>query len=66
VGVFHVGGAYASTRFEALATTLHAVGTATLGAGILLAGQIFNLNEHWPSGILMWAIGAWIGPRAGA
>lgn len=61
VGAFHVGGACAAGRFEALATTLHAIGTATLGAGIFLAGQIFHLNEHWPSGILMWAIGAWIG-----
>ena len=23
-----------------------------------LAGQIFNLDEHWPSGILTWAAGA--------
>jgi hypothetical protein len=33
----------------------------TLGGGIALAGQIFNLDEHWPSGILMWAIGAGVG-----
>jgi len=61
VGLFHAGGAFAAGRFEALATTLHAIGTVTLGAGIFLAGQIFNLNEHWPSGILLWAAGAWAG-----
>jgi hypothetical protein len=61
VGLFHVAGAFAAGRFEALATTLHAIGTAALGAGIFLAGQIFNLNEHWASGVLFWAIGAWIG-----
>jgi hypothetical protein len=26
-----------------------------------LAGQIFNLEEHWPGGIMLWAAGAWIG-----
>ncbi len=61
VGVFHVGGAVAAGRFEALATTMHALGTVALGAGIYLAGQIFNLNEHWPSAVLLWAIGAWAG-----
>lgn len=61
VGIFHAGGALSAGRFEGLATTLHAVGTVTLGAGIFLAGQIFNLNEHWPSGLLLWALGAWGG-----
>ncbi len=61
VGVFHAGGAFAVERFSALASVLHAVGTITLGAGIFLAGQIFNLAEHWPGGVMMWAAGAWIG-----
>jgi len=61
VGLFHAGGAFAADRFAALATTLHAIGTVALGAGIFLAGQIFNLNEHWPTGILLWAAGAWAG-----
>ena len=29
-----------------------------LGAGIFLAGQIFNLEEHWPGGLMLWALGA--------
>jgi uncharacterized membrane protein len=60
VSVFHVGAALATDRFPVLATALHAVGTVCLGGGIFLAGQIFNLQEHWPGGILLWAIGAWI------
>src|SRR5262249_61736495 len=47
-------------RFAVLSTTLHAVGTISLGAGIFLAGQIFNLQEHWPGGLLLWALGAWV------
>jgi uncharacterized membrane protein len=61
VGGFHVGAALMAQRFPGMATTLHAIGTVALGGGIALAGQIFNLDEHWPSGILMWAIGAGIG-----
>ena len=58
VALFHVAGAAAAGRFAALSRVLHAVGTATLGAGIFLAAQIFNLEEHWPGGIMLWAIGA--------
>jgi uncharacterized membrane protein len=60
VAVMHVAGAIASTRFSALSTTLHAVGTICLGAGIFLTGQIFNLQEHWPGGVMLWALGAWV------
>jgi len=61
VAIFHVAGAFSAPRFAALATTFHALGTMSLGAGIFLAGQIFNLQEHWPSGLMLWALGAWIG-----
>jgi Predicted membrane protein (DUF2157) len=61
VGVFHIGGAAAGDRFPALSTTLHAIGTVTLGAAIFLTGQIFNLHENWATGVLLWAIGAAIG-----
>jgi multisubunit Na+/H+ antiporter MnhG subunit len=60
VALFHLGGAVASVRFPALQSTLHAVGTVCLGAGIFLAGQIFHLQEHWPGGVMLWAIGAWL------
>jgi uncharacterized membrane protein len=60
VAVMHVAGAIAATRFSILSTTLHAVGTICLGAGIFLTGQIFNLQEHWPGGVMLWALGAWV------
>ncbi len=60
IAVFHLAAGALTPRLEALGIALHGVGTVALGAGIFLAGQIFNLEEHWPSGILMWAIGALI------
>ncbi len=61
MAIFHVGGAVLAGKFHGMAIALHGIGTATLGAGIFLTGQIFNLQEHWPSGVLLWAIGAGIG-----
>lgn len=61
VASFHVAGTLVVERFAVLAGSLHAIGTASLGAGIFLAGQIFHLQEHWPSGLLLWALGAWVG-----
>ena len=55
---FHLAAGALMPRLRALGLALHAVGTVALGAGIFLAGQIFNLQEHWPGGILLWAIGA--------
>jgi uncharacterized membrane protein len=60
VAIFHLAGALLSNRFPVLSTALHAVGTITLGAGIFLAAQIFNLEEHWPGGVMLWALGAWV------
>lgn len=60
VAALHVGGAF-STKFPAFATTLHTAGTAGLGGAIAISGQVFNMDEHWPTAILMWAIGAWMG-----
>lgn len=60
VALFHVAGAFVAERFRALSSSLHAAGTICLGAGIFLAGQIFNLQEHWPGGVMLWALGAWI------
>ena len=58
VGALHVGGALVGDRFPAMSATLHAIGTIALGGGIALSGQIFNLDEHWPGGVMMWALGA--------
>ena len=60
IGGFHLAAGALMPRLRALGIALHGIGTAALGAGIFLAGQIFNLQEHWPSGILLWAIGAFL------
>lgn len=61
VAVFHVGGAWARESFHGMSTALHAVGTIATGAAIALTGQIFNIEEHWPAAILMWALAALAG-----
>ena len=60
VASFHLAGAGTIGRYPALAEGLHAIGTVSLGAGIFLAGQIFNMAERWPAGVLLWAAGAWL------
>ncbi|MGA3135809.1 MAG: DUF2157 domain-containing protein [Terracidiphilus sp.] len=61
VAVFHLGGGWARNRFSGLSTALHAVGTVSTGAAIALVGQIFNIQEHWPAAVLLWAIAALAG-----
>jgi uncharacterized membrane protein len=61
VTVFHLAGGFARKSFLGLSTTLHAVGTLSTGAAIALVGQIFNISEHWPAAILMWALAALAG-----
>ena len=61
VTVFHLGGALARNAYLGLSTTLHAVGTLSVGASIALVGQIFNIEEHWPAAVLLWAIAALAG-----
>ena len=60
VAVLHVSGAIFAERFSTLSITLRAVGTICLGASIFLTGQIFHLQEHWPGGVMLWALGAWV------
>jgi uncharacterized membrane protein len=61
VAVFHVAGGLTRDKYYGLGTALHAVGTISTGAAIALTGQIFNINEHWPAAVLMWAIAALAG-----
>ncbi len=58
VGVFHIGGGLARAGSRGLSSALHAVGTVAAGAAIALVGQIFNIEEHWPAAILLWALAA--------
>ena len=61
VAVFHLGGGWAREQYRGLSTALHAVGTVSTGAAIALVGQIFNIQEHWPAAILLWAVAALAG-----
>jgi hypothetical protein len=61
VGGLHLAGAFLADRAPGLSAALHACGTVSLGGGIFLSGQIFHLAEHWPGGVLLWAVGAGIG-----
>jgi uncharacterized membrane protein len=56
-----LSGGVAREKYLALSTALHAVGTVSTGTAIALVGQIFNLQEHWPAAILLWAIAALAG-----
>ena len=58
VAVLHLGAAVGGRFSPALASSLHAAGTAALGAGIFLSGQVFNLQEHWAEALLLWGLGA--------
>jgi len=58
IAAAHLGGAFAARSSAGLSATLHAVGTGALGAGIYLAGQIFNMAEHWPGALMLWSFGA--------
>ena len=53
---FHGLGLLARERFAGFATAMHAVGTVSAGAAIALVGQIFNMQEHWPAAVMLWAL----------
>ena len=58
---FPLAGIVAAKRFPAMATTLHGVGTVAAGAAIYMVGQIFNMQEHWPAAVMLWALCAGAG-----
>ncbi len=60
VACFHLAAGLVAPRSQPIATALHLVGTAALGPGIFIAGAILNLDQHWPSGVMLWALGALI------
>jgi uncharacterized membrane protein len=61
LALFHGAGIVAKERFAGFATTMHAVGTVAAGAAIALVGQIFNMQEHWPAAVMLWALCALAG-----
>ena len=56
LSLFHIAGIITRERFSGFATTMHALGTVASGAAIALVGQIFNMQEHWPAAVMLWAI----------
>src|SRR5664279_3272323 len=58
---FHVAADLVRAKFSGLAVTLHGVGTLSAGAAVFLVGQIFNIQEHWPTAILLWLLAALAG-----
>ena len=56
VAVFHAVASLLGEKVRAVGIALHVAGSVALGAGIYLAAQIFNLEEHWPGGIMLWAL----------
>jgi len=61
VALFHIAGGLTRESFAGFSTALHAVGTIATGAAIALVGQIFNIKEHWPAAVLLWALAALLG-----
>jgi len=61
IAALHGCAAVAMRRGPLFASALHATATLSLGGGIALVAQVFNLQTHWPNGMLLWAIGAWLG-----
>jgi len=59
--LFHGAGIVTRERFGGFATTMHALGTVASGAAIALVGQIFNMQEHWPAAVMLWAVCALAG-----
>jgi len=57
----HSIGAFTAKTFPALSQGMHALGSLALGGAIFLTAQTFNLEEHWPNGILLWALGTLAG-----
>jgi uncharacterized membrane protein len=61
LALFHGVGIAAKERFSGFATAMHALGTIAAGAAIALVGQIFNMQEHWPAAVMLWALCALAG-----
>ncbi len=61
VAAVHLSGGLAREKMATLSAALHAAGTAAAGAAILITGEIFNMQAHWPAAILLWTLAAMSG-----
>lgn len=61
VAAAHAGGLSLAQRDgwrRQLSEALCVLGTMAFGAGIWLVAQIYNIDEHFPDGFLIWGLGA--------
>jgi len=58
VALFHLAGAALGDRSRGFSTVLHAAGTIATCAAIVVAANIFSVDDHWPAAVLMFAIAA--------
>ena len=61
VAAAHAGGILAGQREgwrRQLSEALCVLGTMVFGAGIWLVAQVYNIDEHFPAGFLIWGLGA--------
>jgi uncharacterized membrane protein len=61
VAFFHLAAGLIKPHMGAMATAFNAVGTVTSFAAVALVGQIFNIQEHWPAGVMLCALCALAG-----
>ncbi len=61
VGLLHGLGTLTTVRSPNFSRAMHGLGTLSLGPAIYLSAQIFHLQEHWPTGVLVWTVGALAG-----
>jgi uncharacterized membrane protein len=47
-------------RYRAMGEALTVGGTMLFGAGIWLVAQVYHIDEHFPSGFLIWGLGAFL------
>jgi protein kinase-like protein/predicted membrane protein DUF2157 len=57
----HLGGGAVWHRSPDAAEVIHLAATLSMGVAVLITIQIFDLEGYWPTGVLLWALGAWAG-----
>lgn len=55
--LFHLSSQYTHSSYPRLSAALSLLGCIMFGAGIWLIAQIFNINSHFPNGLLFWFLG---------
>jgi hypothetical protein len=61
VAAIHLTSAVVSSRSPVTGRTIRTIATLWLGGAIFITTRIFDLEEYWPTSILLWAFGSWLG-----